>query len=168
MPTAKTKKPRSTQKKDCTCSRCVERCRTYPGWMSVGEAEAAIAAGAGGRLMRDWLEPDRKVGNTERIYVLCPADVLREGKDAPDNAELSAGLTFLSMMMGDVNPMVCTYLTTEGRCEIHDSGFKPVMCRTSFGCKPNIGQSKRDIAPEWNTPRGRALVARWEKEHKKC
>lgn len=68
----------------CTCADCRRGCQRNPGWFTPEEARATIAAGYTSRLMRDWLEPNSRLGNDERIYVLAPASLGSEGEDAPE------------------------------------------------------------------------------------
>lgn len=147
----------------CSCRKCAKRCEVMPGWMTPDEAECAMSAGMGPRLMLDWLEPDDDYGNTERVLVLCPAAVDCEMGRAPEFAELWPGMHYLQAMFEDPLNFPCTFLKN-GLCEIHASGFKPKQCRESFGCRPNVGPTKYDIARDWDTENGRVLVARWQRE----
>lgn len=124
------------------------------------EAEAAINAGMSADLMIDWFEPDQLYGNTDRILVLCPAARGRGGALAADMDELYPDGTFLGFGLSPMVPQVCSLLKNN-RCSIHDSGFKPVVCRTAFGCGDN-GVEKRDVVPWWDNDVGRAIVARWK------
>lgn len=138
----------------CTCEKCVAACTRVPGWMTPDEAQAALDEGHAGRLMRDWFEPDRELGNKKRIYVLCPASLGREGSDAPDSLHM--------LFLGYFGR--CTFLR-ENRCELHDTGFKPVMCRTALLCQPDKQSPEGDkmpVAKLWNTRHGRAVVKRWK------
>lgn len=135
----------------CACKKCVELCRRNPGWMTPQEARAAMAAGYAPRMMRDWLEPCAEVGNDARIYVLAPASRDCEGRDAPE----------LDLFSCDTEKGRCVLLTREGKCEIHDSGFKPIQCRTALGCQRNVGQINYETARLWDNDEGRAAVAEW-------
>ena len=146
--------------KACSCTQCVECCEHYPGWMTIAEAEAALAAGMAGRLMLDWFEPDSKLKNEERIYVLCPAGRGYEGRAAPSTDDLFSG-GFLSAILGDSTPMPCTFLEN-GLCSIHESGFKPLMCRATMGCgEDDQTITKHAMVPEWDSARGKAVIAKW-------
>jgi len=127
--------------------------------MSLADAEKAIAAGMAKRLMRDWVEPSEELGNADRIYVLAAASVGHEGSDAPD-------IDFddvLMMLMGqEWTKGRCTFFENN-RCQIHASGFKPQQCRESMGCHKEEGPDNFQMAKQWNSDEGRALVARWEK-----
>ena len=130
----------------CTCDDCVSRCTTYPGWMTPDEARAAMDAGMADRLMLDyWIAT-----SGPNIYALAPA---RADCDPKSREPLSTG----ELLRGSP----CVFLTGNNRCEIHDSGFKPRECATSFGCRPGAGEGKRDLHPLWNTPDARALIERW-------
>src|SRR5262245_51533200 len=113
----------------CTCEKCIRACQRAPGWMSPEEARKAIDNGYADRLMRDWFEPSSKYGNKERIYVLAPASLGCEGKDAPevDREDLHNIIRGLEWNKGR-----CTFFNDEGRCEVHESGFKPLQCKSSY------------------------------------
>lgn len=146
---------------DCSCQECAKLCVHMPGWMTIDEAEMAINAGLGPRLMRDWLEPSSEYGNDERIYVICPGAVGHEGGDAAEMDELYPD-GWLSSFFGGAIDQPCIF-HKDGRCDIHTSGFKPRQCREAFGCRENEDwSSKYVMAREWDSERGRALVARWQ------
>ena len=115
------------------------------------EAERAIKAGLARDLMLDWFCPDEKVGNDEDIYVLAPASINHQSGYAPAMP--------LSVLFGVLNEK-CVLLK-DGLCTIHNSGFKPWQCRTTFACR-GLSDSKYDIVPAWRTPEALALVERWK------
>lgn len=123
--------------------------------MTPREARKAIRAGYAQRLMRDWLEPDDQYGNTEPIFVLAPASIGHEGRDAPE----VGGSTIFGWSRGR-----CTLLSREGLCEIHDSGFKPKQCRVSLGCTPVAEfPDGYEMARLWDTKAGKAVLDMWKK-----
>ena len=122
---------------NCTCERCVNACKRYPGWMTVEEAKAAIAAGLGDKLALDYWCDD------PYVYVLLPAQVGMEGRTMA---------TFPA-------PEPCIFLQDD-RCSIHNSGFKPLQCRDTFCCEDK-GSLKEDFLQYWNTDEGRELVEQW-------
>lgn len=145
--------------KSCHCPRCVNLCLHNPGWMTPTEAELAIKAGLSNRLMRDWLEPSDEIKNKERIYVLCPASEGCEGKDAPD---FDMYELIMSSLTGSLSKGECTFLNEHNRCELHTTGFKPIECRLNFGCRPRVSIRNHTVAKLWNTPKGRAVLAKWK------
>lgn len=154
----------------CSCEKCIEACRRFPGWMTIAEAAAMIAAGMGDKLMLDWMEPSEKLGTTSRIYVLCPASKHHEGGLAPGMDEFypdnnGSFLETLLITTFNIPPvaMPCTLLV-DGKCSIHDTSFKPIMCRELMQCQ-DIGIHKFDMAPEWDSEAGRSLVADWCRHH---
>ena len=139
---------------ECTCTRCIECCKHNPGWMTPEEAAAAIDAGHSGRLMLDWLEPCDELKNKKRIYILAPASIGHEGSNAPEMPSFD-----LTWSKGR-----CTFLKNN-RCEIHNSGFKPLQCRESLACNPSrsIGYlNNYAIAPLWKTGEAKSIVKRWK------
>lgn len=137
----------------CSCSECIDLCRRNPGWMTPAEANAAIDAGLAKRLMRDWLEPCTEYGNDEKIWILAPASEGCEGLDAPECD------SWVSAFMGNWCKGQCTFLR-DGKCEIHDSGFKPRQCRETLGCTGEH-TTNYEIAKHWDTDEGRTVVERW-------
>jgi len=140
----------------CSCQKCVRLCICNPGWFTPKEAQAAIRAGLGNRLMCDWLEPSSEAGNEERVYVLAPAAIHREGRMAPE-------FSFQSRILGTARKGRCTFLVLENaKCAIHDSGFKPLQCREAFGCWENKKWPDNfAIARLWNTEQGRSVCKEW-------
>lgn len=139
----------------CHCSRCVTLCQRNPGWMTPLEARLAIEAGYASRLMKDWLEPCTELKNEKRIFVLAPASIGYEGREAPD-------MPFSAIFTGWCKGK-CTFLR-KGRCEIHDSAFKPRQCREAYGCVPNEDcPDNYEMARLWNTRDGRNVVKQWKR-----
>lgn len=137
---------------DCSCEKCVAACRHMPGWMTVTEAKAAIAAGKSHQLMIDWW-----CGKDANIYVLCPAAIGRGGRRAALTSELFP--TFIASLFDSSAPQSCILLKG-GKCEIHDSGFKPKQCRESMGCTGK-GPHKREFIDEWGSSEGKDLIVFW-------
>lgn len=131
----------------CVCDLCVQACETVPGWMLPDEAARAMDAGLTGRLMLNW---ENILPNDRRLYFLMPAVIGHEG--AADE--------------GDPVDGRCTFFVrsrrAKGRCSIHDSGFKPVGCRTALLCGVGYGEDPYKVLAAWNTDEGRAVVARWK------
>lgn len=148
---------------DCSCSECVERCRVMPGWMTPAEAGRAIDNGMASKLMLDWFTPDSRLGNDHNILVLCPASEGRNGGTAATTEELCGDMSFVGMLMGGQQVHQPCVMLVKGKCSIHDSGSKPLMCADTYGCDPEQGSHKIDIAPAWDTVEGRAVVTRWKK-----
>ena len=146
----------ATTTESCTCPKCVAICNN-PGWMTPEEAEAAIDAGLGPRLMVDWMEPCDELKNDKRVYILCPASRGYEGSEARDFdfAEL------IMMSIGDarLDKGRCNFLK-DSRCELHDTPHKPRQCRECFGCKPD-GPDNYEMGRLWNTEAAQLLVQKW-------
>ena len=144
----------------CLCSRCVSLCLKVPGWPTPSEARAMICAGLAGKLMRDWWEPDDKLGNTERIYVLCPAVEGCEGQDAK---EISVDHMF-SFFTGGISLGRCVFLSRKNLCQIHDTTYKPVQCRGAYGCRKRDSNmlQKLPVAKMWRGKMGAMVLAEWK------
>jgi hypothetical protein len=121
----------------CNCEVCLAYCRR-PGWWPVKEAAAALEAGYGSRMMLE-LAPDRSFG------VLAPAFRGCEGTFALE--EFSArGCGFLG---GNL-------------CQLHGTGHQPLECRFCHHGRRGEGpRCHADLERDWDSPAGRALVARW-------
>lgn len=145
----------------CTCSKCARACEHNPGWMTPDEALAAVEAGHAVRLMLDWLEPSDEVGNEDRIPILCPASEGYEGEDAPEMPEED----FITLIFSPWFKGRCTFLTPDSKCEIHDSGFKPLECREALSCNPSkeaaMNLHAQVIPRMWDTDEGRRAVSAW-------
>lgn len=56
----------------------------------------------------------------------------------------------------------CSFLRPDGRCELHGTGVQPLECRFCHHDRPGLGpRCHRDLEKDWDTPAGRALVAKW-------
>ncbi len=123
----------------CGCEVCLSYCRR-PGWWTVAEAERAMEAGYGKRMMLE-MAPGFGFG------VLSPAFKGCELKFAY-NEYASAGCTFL----------------IEDKCELHGTGHQPLECRYCHHDRPGLGpRCHADIEKDWNTPAARALVVKWSR-----
>jgi hypothetical protein len=121
----------------CSCERCVSFCKR-PGWWTVDEAEKAIEAGLGGRMMLE-------VAPEFTFAVLSPAFKGNEGKYA------------LQLYSGQG----CTFLKEE-RCELFGTGNQPLECRFCHHDREGEGQKCHgDIEMEWNTGKAKRLIVRW-------
>ena len=58
----------------------------------------------------------------------------------------------------------CTFLQ-ENLCELHGTGWQPLECRYCHHERPGEGaRCHADLARDWNTASGRALVVRWSNQ----
>ncbi len=105
------------------------------------EAAAAITAGYGARMMLE-MDPGKA------FAVLSPAfNGNEQGFAAAEYA--NDGCTFL----------------TDARCELHDTAHQPLECEFCHHDRPGQGERcHADIAKQWNSATGRALVVRWSNE----
>ncbi|NUM43580.1 MAG: hypothetical protein HUU38_02655 [Anaerolineales bacterium] len=124
----------------CTCPICRHYC-TRPGWWTVTEAESALDAGYGPRMMLE-LAPERTFG------VLSPAFRGCEG-------------TFATQPFARNG---CTFLKDQ-RCELFGTGHQPLECRFCHHTRPGLGsQCHADLESDWHTHAGQALVTKWLKQ----
>lgn len=128
-----------------TCAGCTEgikACENRPGWFTPSEAKQAIEAGLANKLMLDWWESDDEMPHIEIISPACKGS---EGDSAP------------SWTFGP-----CAFLTSDKKCQLHDTGFKPTECR-SFCCKVDKGNIHKETAKTWNSEEGKRVVELWKK-----
>lgn len=122
----------------CACGVCLAYCRR-PGWWTVKEAQAAIDAGLGRRMMLE-ISPDR------RSAVLSPAF---KGNEA-------------NYAFAEFANQGCTFLRSDSRCELHGTGLQPLECRFCHHERRGDGpKCHRALEKDWNSHAGRALVERW-------
>lgn len=123
----------------CDCPVCRDYC-LRPGWWTVAEADRAISAGYGSRMMLE-MAPDRSFAVLSPAFRGCELDFARD-------LYSGRGCTFLS----------------DGRCELHGTGHQPLECRFCHHDRPGDGKRcHADIERDWNTPAGRALVVMWSR-----
>jgi len=120
---------------------CCKICRSYcirPGWWTVEEAEIALNAGYGARMMLE-ISPDRTFG------VLSPAFKGCEG--------------FYALQEYAHNG--CNFLKDD-LCELHGTGFEPLECLFCHHLRIGLGQKcHADIEADWRTTCGQSLVSNW-------
>ncbi len=120
----------------CSCGTCVAYCMR-PGWWTVGEAEAAFAAGLANRMMLE-MAPDLSFG------VLAPAFKGCEGRFSQQDG-WGRGCTFLQ----------------QGLCELFGSGYSPLECL--FCHHDRAGQGAlchAALERDWRLC-GQSLVKKW-------
>lgn len=135
----------------CDCERCQSWCRDRrPGAPTPEEADRLMDQGLASRLALDhyWM----KESDGDHLPYLAPAPVGYEGKMYP------------TWPRGR-----CTFYGDDGKCEVHNSGAKPLVCRISTCTDPLPDEMRGkdfnySVAHLWDNDRGREVVARWRKE----
>lgn len=130
------------------CDRCVQMCSNRPCWGTPEDARRLIAAGYGSRLMADYWA----VARDGDALIIAPAIEGYESKHAP------------FWPRGR-----CTFLTPDGKCELHDLGLKPTEgriadCREDEDSKANGNGVHRAVADSWMNEEAQALAAAWRAE----
>lgn len=121
----------------CGCDICRGYC-SRPGWWTVEEAQKALGAGLGNRMMLE-LSPEFDFG------VLSPAF-----RGCEQNFALQEYARF-----------GCNFYTA-GLCELFGTGFEPLECRFCHHDRIGLGlKCHADLEKDWNTPEGQALVLAW-------
>lgn len=150
---------------ECECEGCQSACKKNPGWPTPEEANQALDAGLADQYMLDWWEDfDEDTWEVRNIYIICPASKHHDGGKAP---EVPEGLQGMFAVMSGWCKGECV-LYKDGKCSIHTSGFKPVQCRQSGGCKHVDLQGltneefNYETAKLWDTDEGREVVEKWK------
>lgn len=122
-----------------TCNRCVNACKTKPGWFAPGEVEKvaeyldiSLAELFKTKLGVDWWEADDFIDHD--VFLLAPATVGYEGQMYPGNPHGR-----------------CVFLGLDDRCQIHP--VKPKECRETWcGEDPTVNIERRQqIVLDWDS-----------------
>ena len=116
----------------CECKDCVEMCRWRPCLGTPTDLERIVDAGLTKRLMLDWWVGGGK--NGDDILILSPAV---KGRETGRAAEL--------IPTGE-----CTFLTKDGKCELHGLGLKPSEGRIADCKKEKQDGLHKKVAMTWN------------------
>jgi Fe-S-cluster containining protein len=148
----------------CTCKDCISACKRIPGIFHPIEALRAIRAGHVDDLMMVGVEEGRKGWKwaREEWWVLMPV-----------SAPPAAVREFRTINPHERREVFeaagrCVFLNVDGRCAIHDSGFKPTECRAALLCRD--GKSKapdrkhESTKQAWRSPVGAAVIGIWRRE----
>ncbi len=126
----------------CSCDICTAFC-IRPGWWTVEEASAAIAAGYSSRMMLE-ISPELTFGVLSPAFKGCEMNFALQQFSR-------AGCNFLS----------------NGLCELHDTPFIPLECRFCHHARKGQGaKCHADIENDWKTYEGQALVKKWASAYK--
>src|SRR5689334_14857200 len=109
---------------ECQCKKCRAACEFIPGVFTPREAERAIAAGHGDRMMAVFFHDDRRGG----FQVLSPISNPKEHERTAISPKLRLGSTAARGR--------CTFYTDDGRCEVHGTDHKPSLCSETLACHP--------------------------------
>ena len=132
---------------ECSCEKCASMCEHRPCWGTPNDVEKMMAQEPD---LAKRLQEDYWVSTPDDIRVPSPAVKGYEGRRAP------------------LFPQgVCTFLEN-GLCTLHDKGLKPLEGRVAT-CKKGAKITKMheemraDIVQSWNTPEGKATLAKWRR-----
>lgn len=121
----------------CSCEICRSYCKR-PGWWTVDEAEAAIAAGKAGRMMLE-ISPEKT------FAVLAPA--------------FKGNETNFALQIFSENG--CTFFEND-LCELFGTGLQPLECRFCHHSRKGLGKRcHSDIEKEWKTRKAKQLIVNW-------
>ena len=140
---------------ECRCDKCRAACTHIPGLFTPAEAMKAITAGLSHRIM--------SIGEKQKAFqkvfrALAPMSTPSDG------VYHSMAITPHLRLDTEAAKGRCTFLTAEGTCEIHATGFKPHECAATLLCVPRDQRptSNAEICDAWASPDGRRVVAAWE------
>jgi hypothetical protein len=126
--------------KPCACEICLGYC-VRPGWWPVEQADHAMNAGYGERMMLE-ISPEVTFG------VLSPAFKGCE-KTFATNQFAGNGCNFLK----------------DGLCELYGTDHQPLECRFCHHERRGLGrQCHADLERDWNTAAGQTLIKEWMKQ----
>lgn len=137
---------RSFPRVECKdCPKGLEMCHNRPCWGSVEEFAAIIDQGHAHELMLDYWSSDSLVGH--EIKVLCGANNGHGGGHA------------------GLSPKGTCALLVDGKCSIN--AIKPsegawACCKDSESKFDTQHKWKKELALDWDSPKGRALVKKWK------
>jgi hypothetical protein len=140
---------------ECSCDKCKQMCLRRPCWGTPKEIENIIKAGFGDRLMIDYWKEGFDFSNDfepEDTKILSPAIKGYEKEMAPTKP------------LGK-----CTFLTTDGRCELHEHGLKPLTGKLAI-CDPLALETKNalsiheEVAKTWRAKSAQKLVKIFEEK----
>jgi hypothetical protein len=121
----------------CACDICLTYC-ARPGWWTVSEATQVLNAGYAKSMMLE-ISPDRTFG------VLSPAFKNNGGFFA----------------LAEFAKQGCVFFIND-QCGLHGTDLQPLECRFCHHDRPGQGPlCHAEIAQNWDSPAGRALVLRW-------
>ena len=121
----------------CTCDVCLAYC-VRPGWWTVKEAERAIEAGYGNRMMLE-VAPELTFGVLSPAFKGCER----------------------SIAANEFAQNKCTFLEND-HCELFGTGHQPLECRFCHHERRGSGpKCHADLERDWKTPAGQVLVKRW-------
>jgi len=127
----------------CACEDCKAMCDRRTCWPLPQEAFLLLEMGYANRLMLDYW-----TGEEENIDIVCPAIVNYGGQQAP------------FWPIGR-----CTFLTSDGMCEIHDIG-KPIEGRIARCTQEPPNGFHYRVAKTWNSLEGKRIVSMWRDQTK--
>jgi len=129
--------------KECKCKKCIDLCLYRPCWGTPEEIKIIIDSGFGRKLMIDYW-----VGDNDTTYLLSPAIVGRERRQAP----------FIPC-----GP--CVFLTEDNLCEIHH--IKPHEGKYGYGCDKEDSKllSHEEVAKTWDNEFGQKLIEQWKEKY---
>jgi Fe-S-cluster containining protein len=144
----------------CICEQCVSACKRIPGLFHPTEALRAIRAGYADDLMSVWASDEHRYYSLRRHWrvlmpISAPPPYIRQSEFF-DPRRRRGGFEAVGR---------CIFLNVDNRCEIHDSGFKPVECRHALLCKSvNTDRQHDGAKAAWDSPVGRFVLDLWKRE----
>ncbi len=140
---------------ECDCPKCVSMCKGFP-CRPLPEEVRAMPNDVAARLMI-------KSEDVEYSFpYLQAAGQGYEGAEAPDFQPSFLGLS------GMGNPQTCTFLSEDGKCELHGK-CKPWEGRVTLCGTGGAGgfEVNGELEREWNSVGGQAVLREWRAAHYK-
>jgi len=128
----------------CSCDTCKKMC-DRPCWPTPEEVEELVKKGFGKRLMLDWWQRCF----SDDIMLVSPALIGFEQRMAPSLHPIGG----------------CTFQNSDGLCELHQIGLKPIEGRLASCKRQNNGYDLHKAVSElWDSDKGREVVKLWKME----
>lgn len=77
--------------------------------------------------------------------------------------DVNKSVTGLAPLAERGNRGRCTFLTADNLCELHETSFKPIECRTGFGCDKSDDSSPsiKEMFEMWGSEEGKIVYQLW-------
>lgn len=142
----------------CSCSKCARSCQNIPGFfeplgflyylVKLAKSDNPMIVFKIFESIVDDIQKDFYNDPGDNIYMLRPRTI----KEKPGN---KVKINLYAIMAN------CTYLETTG-CKLSNE-TRPAECRCTYGCRiPKYKFVKPQMAEQWNSPLGRAIISLYD------
>lgn len=142
---------------ECRCNECISACKHVPCWGTPEEIESLILAGYGKRMTMHVLTKGYgsvKTGvESIGMWNIDPVRII-----APGFVGFLGRLTVSAASTGK-----CTFITKDGKCELHDKNLKPIEGRIQHHdiTSEESCAIREMLYRAWDAPKGRSIARFW-------